>query len=156
MTLTLDLGGNDVVVNSISVGAATPGSTPGSGSSLIPSDEWVSSSPLGASSTSQTIYVNPTVGGTFKILAASVVFGTASSSGTMQIEVATGTQAVGSGTSQLTGTMSLSGTANTVVNGTIVASPTTIATGSRINVILAGTLTGLANCVVTLVLARVS
>jgi len=152
MTLIWDMSGNDLVVNSISTGSATPGGT----GTLIPTTEYVQSSTLTSASTSQTIWVNPTVGGTYKITAATVTFGTASSSGTMQVEVATGTQAIGAGTNQLTGTMSLAGTANTPVNGTVIASPTTIAAGNRINVILAGTLTSLANCVVTISLSRVS
>lgn len=123
---------------------------------LIPAYEYATQPGIAASSTSFTLYVNPNVGGTYQVAAASVVFGTASSSGTMQIEVATGTQAVGAGTNQLTGTMSLAGTANTTVNGTLIASPTTITAGSRVNVILAGTMTSLANCVVSVLLKRVS
>jgi len=123
---------------------------------LLPAYEWTTSSPLAATNTSFTLYVNPNIGGTYQVAGASVVFGTASSSGTMQVEVATGTQAVASGTNQLTGTMSLAGTANTTVNGTVIASPTTITAGSRVNIILGGTLTSLANCVVTVILKRVS
>ena len=70
--------------------------------------------------------------------------------------MATGTQATGSGTNQLTGTMSLSGTANTPVNGTVVAAPLAIAAGNRINLIFAGTVTGLANCVITVVLQKLT
>jgi len=147
MSVAYDLSGNDVTVNTITYGA---------GGALIPAFEYVQSGTLTASSTSQTLWVNPNLGGTYKIAAASVVQGTASSSGTMQIEVATGTQAIGSGTNQLTGTMSLAGTANTTVNGTVIASPTTITAGSRINIILGGTLTSLANCVVTVTLQRLS
>src|SRR5258708_4240357 len=105
---------------------------------------------------SHTIYVNDSVSGTYQVVAATAVFGTASTSGTLQVEVATGTQAVASGTNQLTGTMSLSGTANTTVNGTVIASPTVITAGSRINLIFAGTVTSLANAVVTVVLQRIS
>jgi hypothetical protein len=149
MSVTLDLGGNDIAVNSISTG--TVGST-----TLLPVYEYANVTQLGASSTSFTLYVNGSLGGTFQVAGASVVFGTASTSGTAQVEVATGTQAVGSGTNQLTGTMSLAGTANTTVNGTVIASPTTIAAGSRVNIILAGTLTSLANCSITVVLKRIS
>jgi len=148
MSIALDLSGDDVTVNSLTSG--------GLGGQLVPTYEWISSSPLSETSTSATLYVNPALGGTFKVAAVSVVFGTASSSGTMQIEVATGTQAVASGTNQLTGTMSLAGTANTVVTGTVIASPTTVSSGARINVILGGTLTSLANCVVTVALQRIS
>lgn len=111
---------------------------------------------ISSSSASFTLFLNPNVSQTFKVAGASVVFGTASTSGTMQVEVATGTQAIGAGTVQLTGTMSLSGTANTTVNGTVIGSPTTIAAGNRVNVILAGTLTSLANCMVTVALQRLT
>lgn len=105
---------------------------------------------------STTIFVSDTVSGTYQLAAASVVFGTTSSSGTLQVEVATGTQAIGSGTNQLTGAMSLSGTANTTVNGVLVTTPTLITPGSRVNLIFAGTVTGLANATVNIVLQRVS
>jgi hypothetical protein len=91
------------------------------------------------------------------ITGASTIFGTASSSGTMQLEKATGTQAVAGGTNFLTATMSLAGTANTVVTGTLVstASVLLVSPGNRINYILAGTLTSLANCSVTVTYRRV-
>jgi hypothetical protein len=107
---------------------------------------------------SHTVYVNDNISGTYLLAAVSVTFGTTSTSGTMQVEVATGTQAIASGTNQLTGTMSLSGTANTVVNGTLnaVASLTTISAGARINLIFAGTVTNLANAAVSIALQRLS
>lgn len=105
---------------------------------------------------SHTIFVNDNVTGTYKVIAASAVFGTASTSGTLQVEVATGTQAIASGTNQLTGTVSLSGTANTTVNGTVIGSPTTISAGSRVNLIFAGTVTNLANASVSVVLQKIS
>lgn len=123
---------------------------------ILPVYEQLQATGIGASSSSFTIYVNDTVSGNFTVAGVSVVFGTASSSGTLQVEVATGTQAVASGTNQLTGTVSLAGTANTTVNGTVIASPTTVTAGSRINVILGGTLTSLANCCVTVTLQRVA
>jgi hypothetical protein len=116
--------------------------------------EYVQGTGIGATSTSFTLWVAPNTGDSWKISGVSVIFGTASSSGTMQIEVATGTQAVASGTNQLTGTMSLAGTAATTVNGTLITTPTTITAGGRINVILGGTLTSLANCCVTLQLVK--
>lgn len=123
---------------------------------VMPLYETEQSFNLGASSTSFTMFVNDGLSGTYQIAAVAVVFGTASSSGTLQVEVATGTTAVGSGTNQLTGTVSLSGTANTAVNGTLIAAPTAIAAGSRVNVILAGTMTSLANCCVNVVLQRIA
>lgn len=105
---------------------------------------------------SHTIFVNDNVSGTYKVAGVSAVFGTASTSGTLQVEVATGTQAIASGTNQLTGTISLAGTANTVVNGTLIASPTTVSAGARINVIFGGTVTNLANAAITVVLQKIS
>lgn len=105
---------------------------------------------------SHTMFLNSNQGATYKVVALSAVFGTASSSGTLQVEVATGTQAIAAGTVQLTGTVSLAGTANTPVNGTIIASPTTITSGARVNLIFAGTVTNLANASVTVALQRLS
>jgi hypothetical protein len=105
---------------------------------------------------SHTAFVNDNVTGTYRVVSVSAVFGTASTSGTLQVEVATGTQAIASGTNQLSGTVSLAGTANTVVNGTLIASPTTITAGSRVNLIFAGTVTNLANAAITVGLAKVS
>ncbi len=105
---------------------------------------------------SHSVYLQDNVSGTFQIAGVSVSFGTASASGTLQVEVATGTQAIGSGTNQLTSTLSLAGTANTPVNGTVITTPTTITAGSRVNVIFAGTVTGLANAIVTIALLKLS
>lgn len=105
---------------------------------------------------SHTIFVNDNVSGTYQVAAVTATFGTASTSGTLQVEVATGTQAIGAGANQLTGTLSLAGTANTPVNGTLIASPTTVAAGARINLIFGGTVTNLAGCSVTVVLKRLS
>lgn len=157
----VDLGGDDLIVNNISLGSATPGGAlTSTGVSMVPKFEPITdiqNQVVAASyAVSHTIFVNDNSGSTFKVAAVSVNFGTTSTSGTLQVEVATGTQAVGAGTVQLTGTMSLSGTANTVVNGTVIASPTTITSGARINLIFAGTITGLANAVVTVALQRIS
>jgi hypothetical protein len=156
MTLTYDLSGNDLVVQSISTGAATPGAT----AILSPVYEIISDNQnqVAAASyaVSHPIFVNDNVTGTYQVAGVSAVFGTASTSGTLQVEVATGTQAIASGTNQLTGTVSLSGTANTTVNGTVIASPTTISAGARINLIFAGTVTNLLNCSIRVVLKRIS
>lgn len=105
---------------------------------------------------SHTIFVNDNLSGTYKVAAVTATFGTASTSGTLQVEVATGTQAIAAGTNQLTGTVSLAGTANTPVNGTVSGTPTTIAAGSRVNLIFGGTVTNLANCAISVVLQRLS
>lgn len=157
MGVTYDLAGNDLIVNSIKTGSATPGLTTGV---LIPSylpvTDFQNQVAAATFAVSHTIHLNDNVSGTYKVVGASAVFSTASTSGTLQVEVATGTQAVASGTNQLTGTVSLAGTANTTVNGTVIASPTTVTAGSRINLIFAGTVTNLANCAITVVLQRLS
>jgi hypothetical protein len=146
-------------VEALRLGAVIDGKAPAGGSLagttvITPMFEPLQLTGLGASTASFTAYVNDNISGTFVVSAVAVVFGTASSSGTLQVEVATGTQAVASGTNQLTGTVSLAGTANTTVNGTVIASPTTITAGSRVNVIIAGTMTSLANCAVVITLQR--
>lgn len=145
-------------VEALRLGAVIDGKAPAGGALagttvIAPMFETVQVT-LTASSASQTAFVADNISGSFVLSGVSAVFGTASSSGTLQVEVATGTQAVASGTNQLTGTISLAGTPVTTVNGTIIASPTTITAGSRINLIIAGTMTNLVNCVVTLALQR--
>lgn len=126
--------------------------------------EMVQSTTLSAASTSQTLFVFPKdLGqyGQYMFSYAIVSFGTTSTSGTLQIERATGTQAIGGGTALLQATLSLSGTANTPVDSTGSSAPIAATNslifngGDRLNILLAGTLTGLANCVVTVVLKRV-
>jgi len=163
---TVDYGGDDLVVNNIFTGISSPLGGAGGGitapatSAMVPKYESITDNQnqLTAAqyAVSHTIYLNDNVSGTFKVAGTSVTFGTASSSGTMQVEVATGTQAIGAGVNQLTGTLSLSGTANTPVNGTMIASPTTIPAGGRVNLIFGGTVTSLANASVTVVLQRLS
>ncbi len=89
------------------------------------------------------------------LVAASVVFGTASSSGTVTVEKLTGTTAPGGGTALLTGTMSLSGATNTVVNGTLIGTYSSLlfAPGDRIGLVFGGTATSLATCVISLTFA---
>lgn len=155
-----DLGGSDLLVNNIAIGASGGASLTTAGVAMIPKFEVITenSNQLAAASyaVSHTIFVNDNSGSTYKIVGVTATFGTTSTSGTLQVEVATGTQAVGAGTNQLTGTMSLSGTANTPVNGTIIASPTTITAGSRVNLIFAGTVTGLLNASISVALQRIS
>lgn len=157
MGIAVDMAGDDLYVNQIYTGNAQPGQQT---AIILPKFETVVDlqNQVAAASyaVSHTIFVNDNVSGTYKVVGASAVFGTASTSGTLQVEVATGTQAVGAGTNQLTGTISLAGTANTTVNGTVIASPTTITAGARVNLIFAGTVTNLANCVVTVTLQRIS
>ena len=83
--------------------------------------------------------------------AVSLSFGVTSTSGTMTVEKLTGTTAPGSGTALLTGTMSMSGTANTVVNGTLIATDASLlfASGDRVGFVFAGTVTNLVGFVAT-------
>lgn len=152
-------------IEALRLGAVIDGKAPAGGANagqmvIVPMYETIQDFQAGQAASSwaasHTIFVADTVSGTYQIAAVEVVFGTASTSGTLQIEVATSTQAVGSGTNQLTGTVSLSGTANTAVAGTIIASPAQITSGSRVNLIFGGTVTNLANCVVNIVLQRVA
>ena len=116
--------------------------------------EFVLANSITTTAGSTTIFLMPNVPETFQVAGASVAFGTASASGTVQISVESSTTAPGSGTAQLTGTMSLAGTANTPVNGTVIASPTNITAGSRLSFTTAGTLTGLVNGVLTVLIKR--
>lgn len=133
---------------------APPGGTKAGQLVLLPAFQTAKVNNLVATSTSLTGYVNDTLGGVFVVAGVAISFGTTCTSGTLQIEVATGTQAVGSGTNQLTAVVSLAGAANTALNGVVIATPTAIVAGARVNVILAGVLTGLANCSVNIVLQR--
>lgn len=129
------------------------------GDVLLLQREMVQSDNLNANTTSETLFVIPAglpAGSKYVVAGVTVIFGTASSSGTLQIEVAQGTTATGSGVNQLTGTVNLAGSANTSLNGTVIAKPTQMGVGDRLNVILGGTLTSLANCMVTVLLQKVS
>lgn len=160
-TQLIDLGGNDLIINNLFQGVNTVGATQSTTTAImLPKFEIVqdtqNQTAAASYAVSHTIWVCPNDGSTYKIAGVSAVFGTTSTSGTLQVEVATGAQAVAAGTNQLTGTVSLAGTANTTVNGTMIASPTTIAAGSRVNLIFAGTVTNLLNCVITVNLQRIS
>lgn len=146
MTVTFDLTGNDLLVGAAG-GMAI-------GYELLTDNQ--NQTAAASYAVSHPIWVNDNVTGTYQVAGVTAHFGTTSTSGTLQVEVATGTQAVASGTNQLTGTMSLSGTANTPVNGTVIAAPTTITAGSRVNLIFAGTVTGLLNASIKVVLKRIT
>jgi hypothetical protein len=92
-----------------------------------------------------------------KLVAVSEAHTTASSSGTLTLEKLTGTTAPGSGTAMLTATISLAGTANTVLSGTPVSdvSILTLAAGDRLALKIAGTMTSLAGSRVSIMLAQV-
>lgn len=120
----------------------------------VPKRVTVSVAGLGASSTSQVVFTPPD-NDSYVLDGVAVDFGTASTSGTLQVEYAPSGTAVGSGTNQLSATVSLAGTANTPVFGTLASPLNTATQGGRFNIILGGTLTSLANCNVTLTFRRV-
>lgn len=86
-----------------------------------------------------------------EVLAFAAVWGTASSSGTLQLEKLTGTMAVGSGATLLSSAISTSGVANTVTHGTFLASGTarSLLRGDRLALRVGGTLTGLTDLVIS-------
>lgn len=106
-----------------------------------------------------SLFVAPSAAlyGSYSLVGVSATFSTASTSGTLDVKKDLNvTQAPGAGTSLLTGTMSLSGTANTTVNGTLITNPATLqlAAGDRLSVTFGGTLTNLANLCINLYVVR--
>ena len=89
-----------------------------------------------------------------KLSSVNYVHATGSTSGTLQVAKCTGTQAPGSGTNLLTGTIDMSATtvANTVTAGTLIATAATLtfAQGDRVAIVIAGTLTSLVGASVTM------
>lgn len=87
-----------------------------------------------------------------EILEVRVSFTTASTSGTLQLERLTGTQAPGAGSSVFDSTFSLAGTANTVSTKTTrdMTSSRIFYTGDRLAWVDGGTLTNLTDLVVTI------
>jgi len=87
-----------------------------------------------------------------EIMRVFVSFGTSSTSGTLQLEKLTGTQASGAGTNIFKSAFSTSGTANTVVEkkGIDMASDRQFRTGDRLGLVNGGTLTSLTNLVITI------
>jgi hypothetical protein len=112
---------------------------------------------ISATDVSRSLFICP-AGDAYQLVGIDVVFGTASTSGTLQLEKLTGTTAPGSGTAMLTGTVALSGSANTVASGTVLsgdAAALKLGGGDRLGLKLAGTLTNLAGCVATIRLKRI-
>jgi len=130
------------------------------GGNIVPTLEYVTSPVFAAASfvsgTAYPFYTFPNDGTTWAVKAVSLRYTTASSSGTVDIGVAASGTAPSSATTQLTGTISTSSTANTVNNGTIIASPTTISPGAALVATSGGTVTGLVNLVITVALQRLS
>jgi len=109
--------------------------------------------PLTATDATRTIFI---ANRAMRLKAVSRIFSTASTSGTVTVTKDTGTAAPGAGTALLTGTLALSGTANTVVNGTLISTTSSLqlAAGDRIAIVIAGTMTNLAGGILTLSLER--
>lgn len=110
---------------------------------------------LSATSLNSTTFIAPVA---YTVVGVSEVHGTAGGSGaSVTLENLSGTTANGAGTTILTAPLVLTGAANTVQTtpvSNIKGSASTLAAGSRLGVVLSGTLTGLANCCVHVVLAR--
>lgn len=83
-------------------------------------------------------------------------FRVASTSGTLQVErLANGTQP-GSGVVQLTGTVALSGTADTNASGTLIAVPEIFEIGQALGFVIAGTMTNLLGCICSVQMEKVA
>lgn len=116
-----------------------------------------------ASTAAQDVFISAP-GQNFQVTGVTATFGTASSSGTLDVVKCTGTTAAAAGTSVLTGTVSLAGTANTPLQGTLTSTTATIQltggpvsapTFDRLAIKLGGTLTSLADCLVQIRIKRI-
>jgi len=119
---------------------------------------YVTSPVLTAASASQALWTAP-ASGTFQLASVDYRLSAQSTSGTLQVEVAPTATAIGGGTNQLGSAASLSASGpavNTNSAPALIASPTSITNASSVNLILAGTLTGLAGLVVTLGIQRLT
>lgn len=119
---------------------------------------------VAASTANQDVFV-ASPGQNYQITGVTATFGTASSSGTLDVVKCTGTTAAASGTTTLNATVSLAGTANTPVHGVLAttlsatqlagAASTAVSGGDRLAIKLGGTLTSLADCLVQIRLKRI-
>jgi len=135
------------------------------GDAKVQVEEFVAVINLAAASTANQDVFIAAPGGNYQVTGVTATFGTASSSGTLDVVKATGTTAIGSGTSVMTGTISLAGTANTPVHGTLSSTISSLQLagaangastgGDRLGIKLGGTLTSLANCLVQIRLKRI-
>lgn len=134
--------------SSSGIGASTTGNV-----GKVQREEYITLS-FAAATTSSTVFI---ADDKFQIVSVYYIFGTASASGTINVEVAADGTATGSGTSALSAAANLTGTANTKQQATLNSNIDNlqIAQGSHVNVLLGGTLTGLANAQVTIGIIRV-
>lgn len=137
-------GGHVNLVPGAAVSTGTPGEVQVNGNGqLIPVNI-----PLIATDASRAVFIATRP---MRLQAASSVFSTASTSGTWKVEKLTGTTAAGGGTALNSAAVALSGSANTVANATIDATVAqrTFATGDRLGIVIAGTMTNLVNGFIT-------
>lgn len=109
---------------------------------------------LNALSVSTTIFA---ASAAYQLVSVSAVWGVAGGAGaTITVEKLTGTTAPGSGTALLTGALDLTATANTVTSGTLTstAADLLLASGDRLGCKLAGVLTGLVGCALTVIVRK--
>jgi len=106
---------------------------------------------IGTAAVTHSTYIVPRK---MRLISVDYVHATGSTSGTLQVAKCTGTQAPGSGTNLLTGTIDMSATtvANTVTAGTLIATAATLtfAKGDRVAIVIGGTLTSLVGAHATL------
>lgn len=107
---------------------------------------------LVAASTAANVFIAPVA---YKVTSVREVHGTAGSTGaTVNLEIIPSGTAAGSGATGVITPLALNGTANTPQTATL-GTNTIIPAGSRLGTVLAGTLTGLANGLLEISLARV-
>lgn len=139
-------GGNVNLVGGTAVSTGVPGEVQVNGSAHLIPVTLISIGTLEVVTRCVFVCTRP-----MRLKAFSSVHGVASTSGTVTVEKLTGTTAPGSGTALLTGTVSLSGTANTVANGTLITTVAslTFAAGDRVGFVFAGTMTNLVGAAMT-------
>lgn len=128
-------------------------------------DEFVNTGVLAAATfvqnTSYPLFTAPNDGKTWKVVGISYRFTVqATGAATFNLEVAGAATAPGSGTA-VTPALTLQGTANTTINGTLstfVASTMTLQPGRSLNLVVTNdaATTGLAGCVITVLLQRLT
>lgn len=119
---------------------------------------------VATSPTSQDIFI-AAPGQNYQVTGVTATFGVAGGAGAaVDVRKCTGTQAATAGTTVLTGTVALNGTANTPVAGTLTSTAATLQLAGgpvsapvfdRLAIVLSGTLTGLADCLVQVRLKRI-
>lgn len=107
--------------------------------------------PLTATSVSSTVFIAPT---DYQVLNAKISFATASTSGTVNLEVLNAGAAKGTGTLVYATALPLSGTANTPVS-TVAPQKNYIPSNRRVATVIAGTLTGLVDGLLQIELVKV-